>query len=55
LYHSTSANGVANYNDDQCDDLYGVFQHYVFNLTEFRGASSPLFLPTERTDFQLAA
>jgi hypothetical protein len=35
LCHSTSANGVANYNDDQCDNLYDVFQHYGFNLMEF--------------------
>jgi hypothetical protein len=43
LYHSTSANGVANYDDDQCDDLYGVFQHCVFNLMEFPAQSSPVF------------
>jgi len=33
LYHSTSANGVANYDDDQCDDLCGVFQHCGFSLS----------------------
>ena len=30
--HSTSANGVANYDDDQSDNLCGVFQHYGFSL-----------------------
>ena len=43
LCHSTSANGVANYNDDQCDNLYDVFQHYGFNLMEFPAGSSPVF------------
>jgi len=39
---STSANGVANY-DDQTDNLWNVFQHYVFSLQELSGGSSPVF------------
>src|ERR1700690_2133600 len=42
--HSTSANGVGNdYDDGQCDDLFGVFQHYALILAEFPVRSSPVF------------
>jgi len=41
---TTSANGVVSYNDDdQCDDLYDVFQHCALNLAEFPIQSSPVF------------
>jgi hypothetical protein len=41
LSRSTSADGIASYDDNQQVNLHDVFQHCAFNLAEFAGGSSP--------------